>query len=291
MRERDREATTGNPPRSLVREKHPVPLPHDRGSDPQHFDPPPIEREAVSTIAVIPARLASTRLPAKPLLRESGKYLVQHVVEQVARATRIDRVIVATDDEQIFAAVQSFGGEVMMTSVDHASGTDRVAEVVRAHPDANVVVNVQGDEPDVSPAALDALVERMTDPKLPAVQMGTLATPFPAARRKDDPNAVKVVCDAAGCALYFSRAGIPFDRVADAAPTLLHVGVYAWRRETLLQLAALPRTPLEIAESLEQLRALENGIRIAVVQVAEAGSGIDTREDYDRFLAALKSAQ
>ncbi|MGE0431336.1 MAG: 3-deoxy-manno-octulosonate cytidylyltransferase [Planctomycetota bacterium] len=237
-----------------------------------------------TTVAVIPARFASTRLPGKPLLRDTGKFLIQHVVEQVQRASRIDAIVVATDDTRIADAVASFGGTAMMTATTHASGTDRVAEVIRARTDATLVVNVQGDEPDISPAALDALVERMERDH--TVEMGTLATLLPASRRFDDPNAVKVVCDLAGRALYFSRAPIPHPRAdGTAVGPLLHLGVYAWRRDALLRLASLPRTPLEQCESLEQLRALEHGMRIAVVQVAESGSGIDTPEDYARFVA------
>ncbi len=244
-------------------------------------------------IAVIPARYASTRFPGKPLAKETGKFLVQHVCERVARAERIDRVIVATDDERIASAVKSFGGECVMTRADHPSGTDRVAEVARTIP-CDVVVNVQGDEPEIEPGAIDLLASLACDGSNP---MATLACPFAAAGRGgivaevDDPNCVKVVV-ADGRALYFSRSPIPYRRdgsVIEAGP-YLHLGVYAYRREFLLELATLKPTPLERVEGLEQLRVLEHGRAIAVGVVERAAVGIDTPADYSAFVERFKSS-
>jgi 3-deoxy-manno-octulosonate cytidylyltransferase (CMP-KDO synthetase) len=240
----------------------------------------------VKAIAIIPARYASTRFPGKPLVKETGKYLIQHVCEQVGRASSITEVIVATDDERIAQAVRSFGGRVAMTRADHPSGTDRVAEVAQGL-DAEIIVNVQGDEPEIEPAGIDKLVGLLAGD--PAVQIGTLACPFGADTDPTDPNAVKVVLDARGRALYFSRSLIPYPRDTAGRPDrpgrwLLHLGIYAYRRSFLLKLAKLPPTPLEQREKLEQLRVLENGLTMAVGIVEKAAIGIDTPEDYAAFV-------
>jgi 3-deoxy-manno-octulosonate cytidylyltransferase (CMP-KDO synthetase) len=240
---------------------------------------------------VIPARYASSRLPGKPLLRETGKYLVQHVYEQALQARRAEEVLVATDDPRIAAAVAGFGGRAVLTRRDHPSGTDRVAEVARRL-DADVVINLQGDEPLVDPAALDllpALLERDGD-----ADVATLAVPLASAEQWHNPNCVKVVCDAAGRALYFSRSPIPY--VRDGRPDfaarpprfLQHLGVYAYRRPFLLALASLPPEPLEQLEKLEQLRVLALGRRIQVGVVRQAAIGVDTYEDYERFVHAYR---
>jgi 3-deoxy-manno-octulosonate cytidylyltransferase (CMP-KDO synthetase) len=249
----------------------------------------------MSVIAVIPARYASTRFPAKPLARNTGKYLIQHVVEQVNRAQRITRCIVATDDQRIADAVRSFGGHAAMTRQDHPSGTDRIAEVVNATPGnpSDLILNVQGDEPEIEPAYLDQLIARMQED--PACPIGTLACPFPPDADPDDPNAVKVVINRAGRALYFSRARIPYPR-ADAAAAqrlgwLLHLGVYAYRRDFLLQFASWPPSALERMERLEQLRVLDNGYPIAVEVVQRASLGIDTPADYEAFVARCPSRE
>ncbi len=262
----------------------------------------------MNTLAVIPARFASTRLPGKPLLRATGKFLIQHVYEQASAARHVGRVIVATDDERIAEAVRSFGGEAAMTRADHPSGTDRIAEVVRGLatggaasgagqlPPPDLILNVQGDEPEIDPAHLDRLIQRMAaDPDCP---MGTLAAPFPPDADPTDPNCVKVVKNSLGRALYFSRALIPYPRDAGLAAArrgatgaclpgawYLHVGIYAYRRSFLLELANLAPSPLEQTERLEQLRVLENGHAIAVVEVEHAAPGIDTPRDYDAFVA------
>jgi 3-deoxy-manno-octulosonate cytidylyltransferase (CMP-KDO synthetase) len=244
-------------------------------------------------IGVIPARFASTRLPGKPLLSETGRPLIQHVVEAARQARRLDRIIVATDDQRIAAAVAAFGGECAMTRADHATGTDRVAEVAGRLPRAEIVVNVQGDEPEVSGAALDRLVSILEDDR--DAPMATLATPIRAEHVYNDPSCVKVVCTQAGRALYFSRSPIPHHRDARPDPNSgeplahLHLGLYAYRCEFLLRLSTLPTSRLEAAERLEQLRVLEAGHPIAVGIVAEPSIGIDTPEDYRRFVARWRA--
>lgn len=246
----------------------------------------------MTAIAVIPARYASTRLPGKPLLRDTGKYLIQHVCERIAQARSIQGMIVATDDGRIAEAVRSFGGQVVMTRADHVSGTDRVAEVAERL-DADLVVNVQGDEPEMEPAAIDRLVGLLQEQ--PQVRMATLACPFASSEDPSNPNKVKVVVDRQGRALYFSRALVPYPRDTQGRPTdavgpgwYLHLGIYAYRRDFLLHLAKMPPTPLEQCERLEQLRVLENGFKIAVGIVPQAAVGIDTPEDYAAFVQRRK---
>lgn len=233
------------------------------------------------TVIIIPARYGSTRFPGKPLADLWGKPVIQHVWERAGRTPRCGRVIIATDDERIAAAARGFGAEVAMTRGDHPSGTDRIAEVA-AGLAADLIVNVQGDEPLVDPAAIEAAIAPLEgDPTIP---MGTLYAPVESVGDLADPNIVKVVVDRAGFALYFSRLPIPFVR-DDCAEVrrYRHLGLYVYRREFLLELAALPPTPLEQAEKLEQLRALEHGHRIRVVEIQEASPGIDTPEDLERL--------
>ncbi|MFQ5805834.1 MAG: 3-deoxy-manno-octulosonate cytidylyltransferase [Phycisphaerae bacterium] len=247
----------------------------------------------MQVVAIIPARFGSTRFPGKPLANQTGKFLIQHVYEQVTAARRIDRCIVATDDERIVDAVRSFGGEATLTRADHPSGTDRITEVVReldGRPD-DIIVNVQGDEPEIEPAYLDRLVERLVvDPACP---VATLACPFPRGADPHDPNCVKVVCDRQERALYFSRALIPYPRdgeaAADDAEWLLHLGVYAYRRAFLLEFARWETSALERIEGLEQLRVLDNGHAMAVAIVQHACAGIDTAEDYEQFVARRRA--
>src|SRR5437899_1546217 len=241
----------------------------------------------MKTAIIIPARYASSRLPGKPLLRQTGKYLFQHVYERACQARQANRVVVATDDSRIAAAVRSFSGEVVMTRRDHPSGTDRIAEVAQ-NLDAEVIVNLQGDEPLIDPAALDLLPELLR--RDPEAAVATLAVPIIAVDQYHDPNCVKVVCDARGRALYFSRSPVPF--VRDGQPDfarrpplfLQHLGLYAYRRDFLLLLAQLPPDPLEEAEKLEQLRVLAVGAKISVGVVQHAGRGVDTPADYARFV-------
>jgi len=239
----------------------------------------------VKPVAVIPARWAATRFPGKPLASLGGRPLVVHVLEACRRSGAFAEVRVATDDERIAAAVSAAGGLVERTRTDHPSGTDRVAEVAaRLPPAVEVVVNVQGDEPLVHGEALRALAAAFDDP---AVEMATLVRPLRDEER-GSPNVVKAVLDLRSDALYFTRADVPFSR--DAAPVLrwAHQGLYGYRRPTLLRLAALPPTPLERAESLEQLRALENGIRIRCIPTSHTSIGVDTPEDLERAEALLR---
>jgi 3-deoxy-manno-octulosonate cytidylyltransferase (CMP-KDO synthetase) len=232
----------------------------------------------LTVVAAIPARYASTRLPGKPLLMLAGKPMVQHVYERAARAKGISRVVVLTDDARIAQAVAFFGGEHEMTPEECASGTDRIAWAARGW-DAEAIVNVQGDEPLIDPSAISRLALHLSEH--PEDGMATLAAPA-AEGDLDDPHVVKVVLDRDGYALYFSRAPIPFPRHPGGAAPLRHLGIYGYRRETLLRLAALPPSPLERSESLEQLRALENGIRLRVLVVESAAPGVDTAEDAAR---------
>lgn len=237
----------------------------------------------MQTAVVIPARYASTRLPGKPLLCDTGKPLIQHVYER-ATALSDALVLVATDDYRIADSVRSFGGNVVMTRPDHPSGTDRVAEVA-GKLDAEIILNVQGDEPLIDPVHLHTLRRMLTER---SVEMATLAVPIADEREYLNPNQVKVVCDQRGRALYFSRSPIPY--VRDGQPDftngcfLRHVGTYAYRREFLLRLAATPPHPLEEIEKLEQLRALALGAAISVSTVDHAHAGIDTPEDYAAFV-------
>jgi 3-deoxy-manno-octulosonate cytidylyltransferase (CMP-KDO synthetase) len=248
----------------------------------------------MKTVIVIPARYASTRLPGKPLLKTTGKYLVQHVYERASQSRRAGQVVVATDDPRIVAAVEAFGGRVAWTRRDHPSGTDRVAEVARGL-DADVIVNLQGDEPLIDPAALDLLPDLLA--RDPDADMATLAVPIASREQWLDPNCVKVVCDATGRALYFSRSPIPFVRdgqpqfAAEPPQFLQHLGLYAYRRRFLMSLSVLPPEPLEKLEKLEQLRVLALGRRIHVGIVRQRSIGVDTREDYERFVQLYRQMQ
>jgi len=241
----------------------------------------------MKAIAVIPARYASTRLPGKMLLAETGKPLIQHVVESIRPAGRISRIIVATDDERIAQAVAAFGGEAMMTSPEARSGTDRAAEVAKrlGLRDEELVVNVQGDEPEMPPRCVDRLIDLLETTEAP---MATLATPIGAAEA-EKLNMTKVVCDAGGMAMYFSRAKIPHDRDGDGAVQyLLHHGIYGYRAWFLRIFGSLESTPAEQAEKLEQLRALEHGYKIAVATIDYRGARIDTAAEYAQFVARVR---
>jgi 3-deoxy-manno-octulosonate cytidylyltransferase (CMP-KDO synthetase) len=240
-------------------------------------------------VGVIPARFASTRLPGKPLLSDTGRPLIQHVVEAARRARKLERIIVATDDARIAEAVTAFGGEVIMTRADHPTGTDRVAEVAARLETARIIVNLQGDEPEITGQALDHVVALLEDD--PDAVMATLATPIRDLSVYRDPACVKAVFNRHGRALYFSRSPIPHHRDGLPAPTIaahplgyLHLGLYAYRRDFLLQIGSLPPSSLEVAEKLEQLRVLEAGYPIAIGIVDEPSVGIDTPGDYRRFV-------
>lgn len=255
--------------------------------------------DTLRIIGMIPARLASTRLPNKVLLDIGGKPMIQHVYERACQARYIQEVIVATDSEEVRQAVQGFGGQAVLTSAAHASGTDRLAEVA-ARRECDLIVNIQGDEPLVQPEIIEAAIEPFFQEN--SLRMSTIASPIHTLAEHLDPAAVKVVVDQQGYALYFSRSPIPYFRLPpgvewdEQAPRvhpqsglqpLKHIGLYVYTRETLLWMASLPRTPLETTESLEQLRALENGCRIRVVIVDYSPIGVDTPEDLNRVRRIL----
>ncbi|HXT32021.1 MAG TPA: 3-deoxy-manno-octulosonate cytidylyltransferase [Vicinamibacterales bacterium] len=253
-------------------------------------------RVSVSAIAIIPARYQSTRLPGKALADIAGRPMIEHVYRRASAARSVSRVIVATDDRRIVEAVEAFGGDVRLTSASHQSGTDRLAEVA-ASLDCDLVVNVQGDEPVLAPETIDAAVApfstlaEATVDKAATFEMTTLRRRITDPAELKNPNVTKVVVDREGFAMYFSRAPIPFTRPGQPeAPAWAHVGLYVYRRETLLRLAALPPTALERAEALEQLRALEHGIRIKAIETTHDTIGVDTPEDLARVRALLAHA-
>ncbi len=246
-------------------------------------------RPTANATAIIPARIGSTRFPEKVLARDTGRPLIQHVCEATTEAASIDRVVVATDDDRVRQAVAAFGGEVVMTRADHSNGTSRLAEAaaVLDLPHDAIVVNVQGDEPEMRPVVIDACVSALLESGKPMATCAAAASAEDAA----NPNVVKVVIGQDHCALYFSRASIPHPRQASAR-ALRHIGIYAYRRSFLDEYVALEPTPLEQAEQLEQLRVLEHGRRIAVAvcDAAEIGPGIDTPEQYREFVARWRQS-
>ena len=253
----------------------------------------------MKTQIVIPARLASTRLPEKLLRRAGGKSILQHTYEAASRSKLSDAVVVAVDDPRLAKEVASFGGQAIMTSVDCASGTDRIAEVAAKFPDVDLFINVQGDEPEMDPESIDLAIKASL--AHPDASMATVATPIRDARLLSDPSCVKIVMadHESGCgrAIYFSRAAVPMDRdgrleslLADEPPHYWHhLGLYCYRREFLQWFAAQPPGRLEQIERLEQLRAIEAGKKIVVARVPSAPSGIDTQADLDRFIARLET--
>lgn len=243
----------------------------------------------MAAVGIIPARYASTRFPGKPLVEIAGRPMIHHVYERACRA-KLEEVIVATDDQRIFDAVIAFGGDAIMTSPYHPTGTDRLAEVAERMSAATILINIQGDEPLISPDAINALIETMEGDT--EADMCSVMTPLADPVLARDPNQVKVVTDLRGYAMYFSRApipGTPANVALDYAPWMLHVGLYAYRRDFLLAFTRLRPSPLEKIERLEQLRALENGYRIRMVTCADAGSiGVDTPEDLQRIRAIIE---
>ena len=231
----------------------------------------------MKVLCVIPARYASTRLPGKPLSMIAGKPMIQHVYERACQAQLPNEVVVATDNELVEKAVLDFGGKAVMTSPDHPSGTDRLAEVALMYPDVDVIVNVQGDEPMIPPEVIDRLAEAFNGDA--DLNMATMKVVMDE-EDYENPAAVKVVTDQQGYALYFSRSLMPYPRnKPEGFKVFKHVGIYAYRRNFLLKYAALAPTPLEKAESLEQLRALENGYKIKVLESDFQGIGVDTPEE------------
>lgn len=263
------------------------------------------ENPLQNVIAIIPARYASTRLPGKLLLEIAGKPLILHTLMQAARASNVSRVIVATDDERIFRVVTESGAEAVMTAIDHRSGSDRVAEVAEALPENSIIVNVQGDEPMISPRTIERAVDAFVKDEL--ADIATTCEKIEDYHVVLSPDVVKVVTDGLGYALYFSRSPIPFPRaafsfygsleeaVANDAVILSgyrkHTGLYVYRREYLLRFAKMPPSKLERIEMLEQLRALENGAKIRVVEVEESSIGVDTAEDFERVRNLLERPQ
>lgn len=248
-------------------------------------------------IAIIPARYGSTRFPGKALAPILGKPMIRHVHERTSLAPSLSEVVVATDDQRIREVVEGFGGRVVMTSPHHQSGTDRIAEAVRSL-DADVVVNVQGDEPLIDPAAIEAALRPLVDD--PALSMSTLAVRIASIEDYLSPGVVKVVTDRNGDALYFSRSPVPFVRDLGMGPTqadldggrivaFKHVGLYVYRRDFLERYATLPQTPLESAEKLEQLRVLENGYRIRVVETGYDSVGVDEPADLEEVVRRMES--
>lgn len=238
-------------------------------------------------MGAIPARYGSTRLPGKPLLPIAGRPMIEHVYTRVAGARGLDRVVVLTDDERIARAVEAFGGEWEMTPADCASGTDRIAWAARGW-NARAVINIQGDEPLIDPEGISRIAEHLAAaPEDPVVTLATPASP----EEMENVNAVKVVLTRDGSALYFSRSPIPYPRQPGGFAPLKHLGLYGYQREALMRLATLAPTPLERSESLEQLRALENGIPIRVLVVERGSFGVDTAEDLERVESLLQSLQ
>jgi 3-deoxy-manno-octulosonate cytidylyltransferase (CMP-KDO synthetase) len=239
----------------------------------------------VKVLACIPARYDSTRFAAKVLAKDTGKFLIQHTYERACLAKLPEKVIIAADDQRVVDAAKTFGAECVLTSPEHTSGTDRIAEAV-ANIDVDIIVNLQADEPEIDPKNIDYLAELLVEN--PDYPMATLAADFQTAEQIADPNIVKVVVDSSSRAIYFSRSVIPYNRESKGVGTpdqyLRHIGIYAYRKDFLLKITALPQTPLEKIERLEQLRAIENGFNILVGKVEHTCDGIDTPEQYAEFV-------
>lgn len=243
-------------------------------------------------VAVIPARFGSTRLPGKPLIEIMGKPMIQHVWERAVRAKEVEKVIVATDDEKVYNAVKGFGGEVVLTSKGHPTGTDRIAEVVKGLPSSiEIIVNIQGDEPLIEPDMIDQVTKILIEE--PRASIGTLCRKIEKSEEAEDPDTVKVVFDEENFALYFSRSTIPFyrdgDKRRDGKIYYKHLGIYSYRRDALIRLSSLASTPLEKAERLEQLRALENSFKIKVDETDSDTIGVDTKKDLQRVIKRIKA--
>ncbi len=241
-------------------------------------------------VAVIPARYASTRFPAKVLACDTGKFLIQHTWEQACRASLLDQVIIAADDERIVEAAKGFGADCVLTREDHQSGTDRIAEAVGGL-DADIVVNIQADEPEIDPGNIDMVAQLLIDD--PGAQMGTLAARFMRTEQVNDPNIVKVIYDDNGRAIYFSRRAIPYHRDSGGVGPLelyrRHLGIYSYRRDFLMKITTVAPTSLELSEKLEQLRALQSGYSIKVATVEHTCDGIDTPEQYAEFVKRYRN--
>ena len=232
------------------------------------------------TAIIIPARYGSSRLEGKPLIKVEGKPIIQWVYEKAKQSKLADMIIVATDDERIFDAVKSFGGEVEMTSTDHKCGSDRIKEVVMRHPEISFIVNLQGDEPLIKPESIDEVARNVKEDEM--ADISTLIRKI-TPEEAENPNLVKCVVDINGFALYFSRSKIPFERNVGKSDFYGHLGIYGYKRDALIKMTELPQTTYEMAESLEQLRALQNGMKIKTSVVDFVPVGIDTAEDVEKF--------
>jgi 3-deoxy-manno-octulosonate cytidylyltransferase (CMP-KDO synthetase) len=237
----------------------------------------------VNTVIVIPARWGSSRFEGKVLAKKSGKFLVQHTYERALLAKGIGQVLIAADDDRVMGACKSFGAACVMTSIDHQSGTDRIAEAVKNVP-ADIIVNLQADEPEIDPANIEKVAALLVEN--PDADMGTLIAPFETAEQVANPNIVKCVADGRGKALYFSRSPVPYNRQAGGVGLVYwrHLGIYAYRRSFLMKFTQLSPSFLEVTEKLEQLRALENSFTILTAKVDRVWDGVDTPEQYEAFV-------
>lgn len=238
------------------------------------------------TAIIIPARYGSSRLEGKPLLRAKNKPIIQWVWEKASTASGADRVIVATDNELIFNACKDFGAEVEMTSSEHKSGSDRIAEVAERHPEIGYIINLQGDEPLIEQSNIELVIRDIKADE--NTDISTLVREIKEEHEINNPNLVKCVFDVNNYAMYFSRSKIPFERNKGKSKFYGHLGIYGYKREALFKMTKLARTPYEMAESLEQLRALQNGMRIKVAVVDNIPVGIDTMEDFEHFKAIVE---
>jgi len=239
------------------------------------------------TAIIIPARYGSSRLEGKPLLEACGKPIIQWVWEKGCNGKCIDRVIIATDDERIFNACKKFGAEVEMTSTSHKSGSDRIAEVASRHPEIGYIINVQGDEPLIEPANIELVRKGVVEDS--TADISTLVREITDEDEVNNPNLVKCVLDLNGYAMYFSRSKIPYERNIGKSKFYGHLGIYGYKKEALFKMTKLPQAPYEMAESLEQLRALQNGMKIRVSVVENVPVGIDTIEDFEKFKSMVEA--
>lgn len=233
------------------------------------------------TAIIIPARYGSSRLEGKPLLKANDKPIIQWVWEKASKCPLVDRVIVATDDERIFNACKDFGAEVEMTSTEHKSGSDRIAEVASRHPEIGYIINLQGDEPLIEQANIELVIKGVLEDE--KADISTLLREINDEDEAQNPNLVKCVFDVNNYAMYFSRSKIPYERNSGKSKIYGHLGIYGYKREALFKMTQLPQTTYEMAESLEQLRALQNGMKIKVAIVDNIPVGIDTMEDFEKF--------
>ena len=241
------------------------------------------------TAIIIPARYGSSRLEGKPLLKANDKPIIQWVWEKASECPLVDRVIVATDDERIFNACKDFGAEVEMTSTNHKSGSDRIAEVASRHPEIGYIINLQGDEPLIEQANIELVIKGVLEDE--KADISTLLREIKDEEEAQNPNLVKCVFDVNNYAMYFSRSKIPYERNSGKSKIYGHLGIYGYKREALFKMTQLPQTTYEMAESLEQLRALQNGMKIKVAIVDNIPVGIDTMEDFEKFKKMVEERQ